>query len=119
MKKIYVIWLVALAVIMFFLPWLADAFVSGNDALGVIFLLFFAVNPLCAAVTGAVSGTNVRAFWSMPLICAVMYLAAMWIFFEPGNTAFLLYAAAYLVIGGVFMAISWFITRKMKKQTDD
>ena len=46
---------------------------------------------------------------------AGLFLAGVWIFFEMGETAFLLYGGCYLIIGIVAMLISAFINKKKVK----
>ena len=50
-----------------------------------------------------------KHLWSLPVISAVLFLIGTWIFFDMGETAFILYAAVYLVIGIMAMLISMFI----------
>ena len=92
-------------------PWLALKF-PGMDAMGICFILFFAVNPLFSIVCGAFSGRNIRQLWALPLITAVLFLAGVWIFFEMGEPAFLIYAAVYLIVGSIAMLVSAFIMRR-------
>ena len=46
---------------------------------------------------------------------AVCFLIGTWIFFDMGETAFILYAAAYLALGIAAMLISVFIRKKTQK----
>ncbi len=71
--------------------------------------LFFAVNPLYSVIIGAFAGKDIRHLWSLPVISAVLFLIGAWIFFDMGETAFILYAVVYLVLGIVVMLISMFI----------
>ena len=106
-------WTLAAVLLMIGGPWLALRF-PGMDAMGVCFLLFFAVNPVFATVCGGVAGWDIRRLWSLPLFVAGLYVAGVWLFFELGEPAFLLYAAGYLLIGAVVMLISAFIKRRKK-----
>ncbi len=96
-------------------PWLAVTFVKGDAGMAVCFLLFFAVNPLYSVIIGAYAGKDVKHLWSLPVISAVLFLIGTWIFFDMGETAFILYAAVYLVIGIMAMLISMFIRKKTQK----
>ena len=115
MKKNIILWLAASAVVMLAFPWLAVTFVKGDAGMAVCFLLFFAVNPLYSVIIGAYAGKDVKHLWSLPVISAVLFLIGTWIFFDMGETAFILYAAAYLVIGIMAMLISMFIRKKTQK----
>ena len=115
MKKNIILWLAASAVVMLAFPWLAVTFVKGDAGMAVCFLLFFAVNPLYSVIIGAYAGKDVKHLWSLPVISAVLFLIGTWIFFDMGETAFILYAAVYLVIGIMAMLISMFIRKKTQE----
>ena len=115
MKKNIILWLAASAVVMLAFPWLAVTFVKGDAGMAVCFLLFFAVNPLYSVLIGAFAGKDVKHLWSLPVISAVLFLIGTWIFFDMGETAFILYAAVYLIIGIMAMLISMFIRKKMQE----
>lgn len=115
MKKNIILWLAASAVVMLAFPWLAVTFVKGDAGMAVCFLLFFAVNPLYSVIIGAFAGKDVKHLWSLPVISAVLFLIGTWIFFDMGETAFILYAAVYLVIGIMAMLISMFIRKKTQE----
>lgn len=114
MKKI-VLGLVVSSFIMFALPWLAVTFVKGDGGMAACFILFFAVNPVFSIIMGAFAGRDVRTLWILPFLSAVFFLAGTWVFFEIGETAFLLYASAYLVMGIAAMLISAFISKKAQR----
>ena len=114
MKKI--LWGLAVsAFIMFALPWLAVTFVKGDGGMAACFLLFFAVNPLYSVIIGVFTGKNIRHLWSLPIISAMLFLIGTWIFFDMGETAFILYAAVYLILGIAAMLISMLIRKKTQK----
>ena len=115
MKKNIILWMAASAVVMLAFPWLAVTFVKDDAGMAVCFLLFFAVNPLYSVIIGAYAGKDVKHLWSLPVISAVLFLIGTWIFFDMGETAFILYAAVYLVIGIMAMLISMFIRKKTQK----
>lgn len=115
MKKNIILWLAASAVVMLAFPWLAVTFVRGDAGMAVCFLLFFVVNPLYSVITGAFAGKDVKHLWSLPIILAVLFLIGTWIFFDMGETAFILYAAVYLVLGIAAMLISKLIRKKTQK----
>ena len=83
--------------------------------MAVCFLLFFAVNPLYSVLIGVFAGKDVKHLWSLPVISAVLFLIGTWIFFDMGETAFILYAAVYLIIGIMAMLISMFIRKKTQE----
>ncbi len=111
MKQNIILWLVVSAVVMLVFPWLAVTFVNGDAGMAVCFLLFFAVNPLYSVIIGAFVGKDIQHLWSLPFISAALFLIGTWIFFDVGETAFILYAVVYLVLGIVAMLISMFIRK--------
>lgn len=115
MKQNIILCLAASAVVMLVFPWLAVTFVKADAGMAVCFLLFFAVNPLYSVLIGAYAGKDIRRLWNFPVISAVMFLIGTWIFFDMGETAFILYAAAYLALGIVAMLISMLIRKKTQK----
>ena len=115
MKKNIILWVAASMAVMLAFPWLAVTFVKGDAGMAVCFLLFFAVNPLYSMIIGAFAGKDVKHLWSLPVISAVLFLIGTWIFFDMGETAFILYAAVYLVIGIMAMLISMFIRKKTQE----
>ena len=115
MKKNIILWLAASAVVMLAFPWLAVTFVKGDAGMAVCFLLFFAVNPIYCVIAGTFAGKDMRQLWSLPLVSAALFLVGTWIFFDMGETAFILYAAVYLALGIAAMLISTLFKKKMQK----
>ena len=114
MKKNIILWLAVSAVIMLALPWLAVTFVKGDAGMAACFVLFFAVNPIYSVVIGIFAGKDMRHLWGLPVISAVLFLIGTWVFFDMGETAFILYAVVYLVLGIATMLISMLIRKKSK-----
>ncbi|MBE6765238.1 MAG: hypothetical protein E7546_05095 [Ruminococcaceae bacterium] len=108
-KLIY--WTVSATIIMLGLPWLIVTF-AGSSGMAICFILFFAVNPLFSAVCGAFAGKNIKQLWALPIIAAGLFLTGVWLFFELGEPAFLLYCGCYLIIGISSMLASAFINKK-------
>ena len=110
MKKLLT-WTLLAIFLMIGCPWLAVEF-AGSAGMAVCFILFFAVNPLFSAVCGVFAGRNIKQLWSLPIITAVLFLAGVWLFFEMGEPAFLLYCGCYLIIGMIAMLISNFVSKR-------
>lgn len=114
MKK-FSIWSITAIFLMIGCPWLAVAF-AGTNGMAICFILFFAINPAFSAICGIFSGMYIKKMWALPLITAVLFLAGVWTFFDFAEPAFLLYAAAYLVIGIISMSITAFVKRLKHKR---
>ncbi len=97
------------------LPFLAVSFVRSDAGMAVCFLLFFAVNPLTAVLLGVFSGLHLRRAWFQILLFPALFLLGTQLLFAPGERAFLLYAAIYLAIGCIAMAIASFAAGRKKK----
>ena len=108
-------WTISAIFLMIGCPWLAVTF-AGSAGMSVCFLLFFAVDPLFFVFCGAAAGRNIKQLWALPILAAGLYLAGVWIFFEMGEPAFLLYCGGYLVIGATAMLVSWFLTGRKQKR---
>ena len=98
------IWTTAAVILMIGFPWLAVTF-AGDAGMAVCFLLFFAADPLFSAACGFTAGGDIRRLWMLPLMTAGLFLAGTWIFFDPGEPAFLLYGGVYLAIGAAAMLL--------------
>ena len=114
MKRL-IAWSTASFVLMLGGPWLALR-LGGMDAMGVCFLLFFAVNPAFAIGCGVFAGRQIRQLWVLPIITAVAFIAGVWLLFETGEPAFLIYAGCYFALGVVAMLISAWIKRIRKRK---
>ena len=109
--KPFMTWTILAMLLMIGCPWLAVEF-AGSAGMAVCFILFFAVNPLFSVVCGAFAGKNIRQLWALPIITAGSFLAGVWLFFEMGEPAFLLYGGCYLLIGMIAMLISAFMNQR-------
>ncbi len=113
MKKI-VSGLLACAFVMLALPWLAVSLIKGDGGMAACFVLFFAVDPLFSAALGIWAGKELKSRCFFPLVAAGLFLAGTWLLFDPGETAFLLYAGIYLALGAAAMLLSAAVRRERK-----
>lgn len=114
MKNKFVFWLVISAIVMLAFPWLVITFVNSDAGMAACFLLFFAVNPIYSVFMGVIAGTNIRNLWSLPFITAILFVSGTWIFFDMGESAFIIYAGIYLILGITAMLISAFINKRIQ-----
>ena len=112
MKKL-MIWFIIAVFLMLGMPWLAVTF-AGMNGMAICFILFFGVNPLFSIFSCILAGSDVKKLWVLPIVTAGVFILGVWIFFDMGEPAFLLYSSAYLVIGIIAMLISGFIKRRRK-----
>lgn len=114
MTKRTIISLLIAALVALLLPWFAVTFVKGDNGMAVCFLMFFAVNPVTAILLGIFSGGDVRAAWFQPLLFAALFLLGTWVFFTMAEMAFVLYAAAYLILGYAAMLLAWCAAKRKR-----
>ena len=107
------IWLPAAlsALVMLGSPWLAVTFAPGDAGMAICFVLFFGVNPMYSLLLGVWTGMEEKKRWFQPLLSALMFLLGTWIFFDPGEPAFLYYCAVYLLISLAGMALGRFLKK--------
>ncbi len=115
MKK-FVFWTAFAIILMIGCPWLTVTFAE-KGGMAVSLLLFFGLNPLFSAVCGAFAGKNIKQLWPLPIITATLFIVGAWLFFELGETAFLLYSGCYLLIGIAAMFITALIKVKKSKNS--
>lgn len=99
--------------IMIGLPWLAVKFM-GSSGMAAVFILFFAVNPAFSVINGISSGKDMKKHWWLPVIPPVFFLLGTWIFFDPGESAFLMYAGIYLLLGLCAMVIAGYVRNRAR-----
>lgn len=115
MKKSIILWLAVSAIIMLVLPWLAVTFVKGDAGMAVCFLLFYAINPIYSVIIGTYAGKDIKRLCSLPFISSILYLLGVWIFFDMGESAFIMYAIIYFILGILAMLVSMFIEKKKQQ----
>lgn len=93
------------AILMIGFPFLVVTFAK-TAGMAICFILFFAINPAFCIICGILAGRNLRRLWSLPLSSAALFLVGVWLFFAPGEIAFFVYFARYLIIGIAAMLIS-------------
>lgn len=115
MKKI-IFWAIATAVIMLVFPWLAVTFIKDDAGMAISLILFFVIDPIYSICAGAYAGRDIKRFWFLPIITALLFLVGTWLFFAMGETDFILYALVYLILGIIAMLISMFINISIIKK---
>jgi len=86
---------------------------SGWGMLITLFL-FFVVDPTFTIGLGVFCGTDIKKYFTLPLINAVFCLAGVWAAFDFGDMGLMVYPAAYLAIGYAIMFIYSVLRRPEK-----
>lgn len=101
----------ALSVITFAAAPLLIAFlVGGIDALGILLILLFTLNPIVSIIIGVLSGGE-KVQWYLPVANAIVFLVAQSVLI--GFDIVYIFAAA--IYAGIGLAAA-FITKAIKKQ---
>ena len=93
------------ALVMIVLPW---AIVVGAkaEAMGLVFLMFYAGYPLYSVFIGWRAGKDIKKRWFLPILSAGMFLLGTMLIFDTSEAIFYVkFAAVYLVIGILVMFI--------------
>ena len=98
--------------VLLILPFLALKLTAPHEAMGIMILFFFAINPIAAAAIHAFFGKEIKALWWLPIVFAVLFLVSYWLVLQDVVWDLSIYAAAYLIIGYLAMGLSWIARRK-------
>ena len=115
MNRQWAKWFLGSVTVMLLLPWLAVRFVKGDAGMAAVFVLFFGANPLFCVAAGWEAGVEKGMGVLFPLIPAGLFLAGTWIFFEPGEPAFVRYCCIYWLLGTAAMALSRLIDKRRNR----
>lgn len=99
------------AFLMLGFPCLAVFLAPTDMGMVICLLLFFVINPVYVLVSCWKDGKDICRLWSSPAITAFLFLAGTWFFLEWGETAFLVYALGYFLIGMAAMVASAFVKK--------
>ena len=91
-------------VVMIVLPWVIVVGAKA-EAMGLIFLLFYAVYPLYSVFIGWRAGKDIKKRWYLPILSAGLFLLGAVLIFTPEEMMFYKFALVYLVIGILVMFI--------------
>ena len=103
-KKIITVISIMLAVLLI-APLAVLNFANPMDGMGLMFLLFFVVNPSAAVVVGVLAGGAVKRMWWSPPLFAAMFLPCCWLALQEVVLDLMPYAVAYLLLGAIAMVV--------------
>ncbi len=116
MKK-NIVCIIAVAAVMLLIPALAVTFIRGSAGMLVSLCLFFLLDPVCAILSGGFAGSDLRRYWYIPLITAILFLAGAWLCFSLWEVTFVFYALGYLVLCAAAMLLVAFIRSRAPART--
>lgn len=103
---------ITLLVILFFIPLVLINIVKLHDVMGIMMLLFFVVNIISAMIVNLIVGQDIKKLWWLPILFSLVFLLSYWIVLNEIIIDLMIYAFIYLILGIVFMIISYFVTKK-------
>lgn len=115
-KKKILISVITVVAVFLILPVLVLNLAKAEMGLPLIFILFFAINPITEIAISIMAGTNISKLWWFPLFPAVCFP----LFFSLATLELVLelfvYSAIYFVIGVVAMLITYLIKKLNNKK---
>ena len=105
MKKKAIISIILSLVAMVIVPVFTVLFLLGNDAMGVMLIFTFALNPIVSVIIGILSGIGGKIQWYLPVINSVIYLIAA-IAIMTFDITFVIAAVIYLALAFVAALIA-------------
>ena len=118
-KRILAVISIMLAVLLI-APLAVLNFANPMDGMGLMFLLFFAINPVASIIVGILSGRAVKKMWWTPLLFSAMFLLCCWLALQEVVWDLLVYAVIYLLLGTIAMTVTKVVaglTAKGEEQT--
>ena len=83
-----------------------------HEAMGLMMIFFFAVNPITSFVISSFIGKDVKKLWWIPILFAFVFLFSYWLILNDIVLELSVYAITYTLIGYVAMTVSWLVARK-------
>ena len=68
--------------------------------------------PIYAVTVGVAAGRNIKSLWYQPAVTSVLFLIGIGVFFETIDSAFIMYAFSYLVLGMLAAVISGVVRKR-------
>lgn len=101
-----IILVISIVAFMLLVPVAIVRFAPAGAGMGLMFILFFAIDPIFSIALGVFSGRNIRIYWFIPLLNAIVFLLSMWLIFTIVEISFSVYAIIYLTVGVIAMAVT-------------
>ena len=112
MKKKIIFSFIIMFIVLLILPFICVKTVKPHEFMGLMILLFFIINPITSAIINSIIGKDIKKMWWMPIMFCIIFLLSYWLVLEEIILDLMFYAIIYLIIGIVFMLLSFFIARR-------
>lgn len=115
-KKIYkhLRFFLPIAAVMVVVPALIR-FLPSDAFMGAAVLLFLLVDPLFSLGAGIAAGWDIRLYWYVPLLNALLYWLGACLFIAGWNLSILFYVLVYAFVGAGAMCLTCFVRYLRKK----
>ena len=111
-KNKVIITIITELIVLFVLPLLFLHLSKPNDAMGLMILCFFLINPIASATNSSFVGKDIKKLWWLPISFALVFLLSYWIVLKEIILDLIIYAIVYMLEGFLAMAISFLVARK-------
>ena len=111
-KKIKIMSVIMLTVL-FILPLILINIVKSYEFMGIMIILFFVVNPITSVIINSMIGKDIKRIWWIPIFFCIIFLLSYWIILKEIILDLIVYTIGYLVIGVIFMFVSFFSSKKI------
>jgi len=112
LKKKLIVSFIIMLVILLILPFVFIKTAEPHEFMGIMMLLFFGINPITTAIINSMIGKDIKKIWWMPLLFSIVFLLSYWLVLKEVIFDLMIYAVIYLIIGLIFMFISYLIVKK-------
>ena len=115
LKTKAIISICSIIIILYLLPLIFASLANSQDGMGLMFISFFAINPILAIFLGAIAGTNVKKLWWIIPVFVLGFPLFIWIIFKSIIWELLIYSLGYLIIILIATLISMFFSKRANK----
>ena len=105
--------IIAELTVLLILPFLFINLSKPNDAMGLLIIFFFLIDPIAAAMIASFVGRDIKKLWWIPLSFALVFLFSYWLVLKEIILDLIIYAIVYLLEGVLAAVISWIVSRKV------
>lgn len=98
--------------VLLILPLIFSNLANADAVMGLMMILFFAVNPISSICVNAFIGKDIKRLWWFPISFALLFLLSYWLVLKEILLDLTIYAVIYLLTGALAMAVSWIVKRK-------
>lgn len=101
---------------MFFIPLILVYISNPQDAMGILIIFLFILNPFISLIIGIISGFEFKKMWWEPILTCFIFLISYWIILQDIILDFFIYAFIYLAFGSITMLITFLLRKNNTKK---